>query len=266
VTKRIYPSDLTDAEYKFLKKCLPKQKQFGRPPRHDRREIFNAIFYLVRSGGAWRYLPQDYPPWKTCYHYFRLWRKQGLWQRINKRLRQLVRKRVGRHRQSSAAILDSQSVKTTETARAATVGFDSGKRVKGRKRHILVDTLGLLMTVVVHAANVSETAGGSLVVRELAQRWWRLRLIWLDGGYFRGLFEAVEKLSRWRKIRVEQVLRSDAGKGFAVLPKRWIVERTFGWLNRNRRLAKDYEALPETSEAMIYAVMIRLMLVRLGKN
>jgi putative transposase len=262
VTKRIYPSDLSDGEYKFLKNCLPKQKQFGRPLKYQRREILDAIFYLSRTGCAWRYLPRDYPPWKTVYHYFRQWRLSGRWKLINKRLRRLLRKRAGRHAQASAAILDSQSVKTSEAAREA-VGFDNGKKVKGRKRHILVDTLGLLMTVVVHAASVSETAGGQVVIQELARRWWRLRLIWLDGGYFRGIFEAIRKLRRWRKIRVEQVKRDDSERGFSVLPKRWIVERTFGWLVKQRRLAKDYEALTETSEAMIYVAMIRLMLARL---
>lgn len=263
MTKRIYPSDLSDGEYKFLKKCLPKQKAFGRPLKYTRREIFDAIFYLVRTGCAWRYLPQDYPPWKTVYHYFRLWRKQCLWNRINQRLRRLLRKRDGRAAQSSAAILDSQSVKTADTARGQ-VGFDNGKKVNGRKRHILVDTLGLLITVVVHAADVSETAGGQLVVQELVKKWWRLRRIWLDGGYFKALFEMIEGLQRWRKIKVTPVLRNASAKGFQVLPKRWIVERTFGWLMKNRRMSKDYEALPETSEAMIYAAMIRLMLARLG--
>ncbi len=192
------------------------------------------------------------------------WRKQGMWKRWNKRLRRVVRQRAGRHAQSSAAILDSQSVKTVETARGE-VGFDSGKRVKGRKRHILVDTLGLLITVVVHAANVSETAGGIRVVQELVQKWHRLRVIWLDGGYFKSLFEVVANLRRHRKIRVEQVLRSEAAKGFELLPKRWIVERTFGWLSKQRRLSKDYEGLPETSEAMVYAAMIRLMLAKLDR-
>lgn len=263
MTKRIYPSDLSDGEYKFLRKCLPTQKTFGRPRKHEWREIFNAVFYLIRTGCAWRYLPTDYPPWKSVYHYFRLWRRQNLFKRINHRLRRLVRKRVGRTAQSSAAILDSQSVKTGDTARGQ-VGFDSGKKVKGRKRHILVDTLGLLIAVVVHAASVSETAGGELVIGELAGKWWRLRVIWLDGGYFKRLFTAIENLPRWRKIRVEQVLRNASESGFCVLPKRWIVERTFGWLMKNRRMSKDYESLPETSEAMIYAAMIRLMLARLS--
>lgn len=259
--KRIYPSDLSDREFKFLKKCLPKQKRGGRPLKYERREIANAIFYLVRTGCAWRYLPIDYPCWKTVYHYFREWRRSGLWRRINRRLRRLLRKRAGRHTQASAAILDSQSSKTTDTAREG-VGFDGGKLVKGRKRHILVDTLGLLLVVVVHAASVSETAGARLVLAHLEQRFWRLRLIWLDGGYMNSLFEWVKTLDRWRAVRIEQVKRSNGQKGFAVLPKRWIVERTFGWLIKQRRLSKDYEALTETSEAMVYVAMIRLMLAR----
>ena len=262
MTKRIYPSDLTDGEWQYLKRCLPKQNQFGRPRTHARREIVNAIFYLVRTGCAWRYLPRDYPCWKTVYHYFRQWRKSGRWQRINQRLRRMLRKRAGKQAQASAAILDSQSTKTTDVAREET-GYDAGKRVKGRKRHILVDTLGLLMVVVVHAANVSETAGARLVLTKLERRFWRLRLIWLDGGYMDSLLAWVTTLARWRKVRIEQVTRSDEQKGFVVLPKRWIVERTFGWLIKHRRLSKDYEALCETSEAMVYAAMIRLMLARL---
>lgn len=234
----------------------------GRPPKHARREIVNAIFYLARTGCAWRYVPNDYPPWKTVYHYFRVWRKSGLWQRLNKRLRRCVRKRAGRHAQSSAAILDSQSVKTLDCARQE-VGFDAGKRIKGRKRHILVDTLGLLIVVVVHAASVSETAGARLVLAELSKAWWRLRLIWLDGGYKESLFEWIKTIKRWRAVSIEQVKRSDEQQGFVVLPKRWVVERTFGWLVKHRRLSKDYEALCETSEAMVYVVMIRLMLARL---
>lgn len=260
---KIYPCDLSDGEYKFLKKCLPPQKNFGRPRKYERREILNAIFYLLRTGCAWRYLPREYPDWRSVYHYFRQWRKSGEWRRLNKRLRRLLRKKLGKHPQASAACLDSQSVKTSSQAREQT-GFDSGKKVWGRKRHILVDTLGLIITVVVHAASISETAGGQLVLIELIERWWRLKLIWLDGGYMAGLFEWVGGIKRWRPVKIEQVKRSDSQKGFVLLPKRWIVERTFGWLTKQRRLSKDYEALCETSEAMIYAAMIRLMLARLA--
>jgi putative transposase len=262
MTKRIYPSDLTDGEWQYLKRCLPKQNQFGRPLKHARREIVNAIFYLVRTGCAWRYLPKDYPHWKTVYHYFCQWRKSGLWQRINQRLRRCLRKRAGKQAQASAAILDSQSTKTTDMARGQT-GFDAGKRVNGRKRHILVDTLGLLIIIVVHAANVSETAGARLVLSELEQRFWRLQLIWLDGGYKNSLAEWIVGVKRWRKIKLEWVRRLEGETGFHLLPKRWIVERTFGWLSKHRRLSKDYESLCETSEAMVYVAMIRLMLTRL---
>jgi putative transposase len=227
MTKRIYPCDLSDGEFKYLKKCLPRQKRFGRPPEHSRRQILNAIFYLVRTGCAWRYLPRDYPHWKTVYHYFREWRINGVWRSVNKRLRRLLRKRAGKHVQASAACLDSQSVKTFDCAREA-VGFDGGKRVKGRKRHILVDTLGLLITVVVHGAGISETAGARLVLQELAERWWRLKLIWLDGGYKESLWEWIKTVKRWRAVRLEQIKRSDDQKGFRVVAKRWVVERTFG--------------------------------------
>ncbi|MEJ7861625.1 MAG: IS5 family transposase [Pyrinomonadaceae bacterium] len=248
--------------WKYLKKRLPKQERGGRPAKYERREILNAIFYLVRTGCAWRYLPREYPAWKTVSHYFREWRISGVWYKINHRLRRLVRKRAGKHRQASAAILDSQSVKTTETAREA-VSFDNGKKVKGRKRHILVDTLGLLMMVCVHAAGISETAGGRRVLAELEYQFWRLKLIWVDGGYMNSLFKWVERLSRWRKIRIEQVKRSDEQTGFVVLPKRWIVELTFAWLSKQRRLSKDYESLCDTSEAMVHIAMIRLMLAKL---
>ncbi len=144
MTKRIYSCDLSDGEYKFLKKCLPKQRNFGRPRKYERREILNAIFYLLRTGCAWRYLPRDYPDWQSVYQYFRQWRRTGSWKRLNKKLRRLLRKKLGRHTQASAACLDSQSVKTVDTARRESIGYDAGKRIKGRKRHILVDTLGVV--------------------------------------------------------------------------------------------------------------------------
>lgn len=186
----------------------------------------------------------------------------GVWYRINRRLCRVVRRRAGRHAQPSAACLDSQSVKTIETAREA-VGFDAGKKVKGRKRHILVDTVGLLMAVCVHAAGVSETAGARRVLAELEHQFWRLKIIWLDGGYKDSLFKWIKTLERWRTIRLEQIKRLDNQEGFAVLPKRWIVERTFAWLSKQRRLSKDYESLCDTSEAMVQVAMIRLMLARL---
>lgn len=262
MTKRIYPSDLSDGEYKYLKKCLPRQNQWGRPPVDTRRAILNGIFYVVRTGCAWRYLPREYPPWKTVYHYFSAWRKSHWWQQTNHRLRRLVRLKNGRQAQSSVGIIDSQSTKTVDTAREA-VSFDGGKKVNGRKRHLLVDSLGLLRIVVVHAAGVSETAGARAVLAALSGRWWRMKLIWLDGGYKASLIEWSKGLPRWRAVRLEWVLKLAGGAGFKLLPKRWIVERTFGWLNKQRRLSKDYEGLCATSEAMVYAAMIRLMVARL---
>jgi putative transposase len=263
--RKHYPSDLTDGEWEYLTKILPKQSKKGRPATHSRRDILNAIFYLTRTGCAWRYLPKEYPPWKTVYHYFRKWRVDGVWKRVNKQLRRLLRKRKNKHPQASLAILDSRSVKTTDVAKADTVGYDSGKKVKGRKHHILVDTLGLVIAVVVHAANISETAGARLVLEALKNRFWRLKKVIVDGGYQASLPEWAAGLERWRKVIVEWVLREPDQKGFAVLPKRWIVERTFGWMSKHRRLSKDYEALAETSEAMIYVVMIRVMVSQLSR-
>jgi len=262
MNKKIYPSDLSDAEWKYLRKRLPSQKRIGRPREHSPREIVNGVFYLLRTGCAWRYLPKDYPNWKTVYHYFRLWRINGLFKRINKRLRQVIRRRAGRAGQSSVGIIDSQSVKTVDTA-CEEVGFDGGKKIKGRKRHILVDSLGLLIEVVVHAANISETAGARLVLNGLNGKWFRLKLIWLDGGYKSSLQEWIKTIQRWREVKLEWVKRLVESKGFQLLPKRWLVERTFGWLSKQRRLSKDYETLTKTSEAMVQAAMIRLMLARL---
>ena len=259
-----YPSDLTDGEWEYLTAVLPKQSKNGRPADHSRRSIVNAIFYLARAGCAWRYLPREYPPWKTVYHYFRKWRVDGVWEQVHERLRRLIRKRENKHPQASLAILDSQTVKTTDVAKAETVGYDAGKKTKGRKRHLLVDTLGLVIAVVVHAANISETAGARQVLAVLENGLWRLKKIIVDGGYKESLPEWVAALDRWRKVSVEWVARDPEQKGFAVLPKRWIVERTFGWLIKHRRLAKDYEVLPETSQAMVYVVMIRLMVTRLS--
>jgi putative transposase len=226
------------------------------------RRVLNAIFYLTRSGISWRYLPKEYPPWQTVYGYFREWRLDGHWQRIHDRLRGLVRERDGRHRQPSAAILDSQSVKTTERGGFCR-GYDAGKHVNGRKRHILVDTMGLLLIVIVHAASVQDRDGAKLVLAYLRHHFSRLRLIWADGGYAGELLKWVEQLRQRRRLRLEIVKRNDTTTGFVVLPRRWVVERTFAWLSFHRRLSKDYEALPETSQAVIYVAMIRLMLARL---
>lgn len=259
---QLYPSDLSDREWDKLKAFIPPAKTGGRPRSRDMRMVVNAILYITRTGCAWRYLPREYPPWKTVYGYFRLWRINGFWERIHDALRAAVRQAEGRHRQPSAAILDSQSVKTTDRG-GPSRGYDAGKNVNGRKRHVLVDTIGLLLVVVVHAASIQDRDGAKLVLERLRHRFSRLRLIWADGGYSGALVEWVRSLRSRNRLRLEIVKRSDDAKGFVVLPRRWVVERTFAWLGLHRRLSKDYEALPETSETFIRVAMIALMLARL---
>ena len=263
-SNQVYPTDLNDTQWLKIQPYLPAESQTGRPREHSWRVILNSIFYILQSGCSWRMLPSDLPPWQTVYHYFRLWRKDGLWERLNQELREKVRQR--RHKkksQPSATVLDSQSIKTSEGGLEC--GFDAGKKITGRKRHTLVDTLGLLMKVVVTAGNVQDRDGAKLLLEDLAEQGeliQRLELIWADGGYRRTLISWVEETFGWK---LEIVEKPKGQVGFQVLPKRWVVERTFAWLIRQRRLARDYERLPETSEAFIYVAMIRLMLRRLAK-
>jgi putative transposase len=267
---------------------LPGPQARGRPREHPYREILDAIFYIVRSGCAWRLLPHEFPPWQTIYHYFRLWRLDGTWERMHAALRERLRIASGRNPQPSAAILDSQSVRTSVVGGVR--GYEGAKKINGRKRHILVDTLGLVLTAKVHAADIQDRAAVPLVLEGMHVRFPCLEHVWVDQGYTGAGKIWIEEHLGWRVevvqhppirrggllgrpdpdspygMRLEYV-RLPAQRGFrGPLPRRWIVERTFAWLCHSRRFSRDYERLCATTEALIYAAMSRLMLRRLGRS
>jgi putative transposase len=277
--RKAYPTDLSDAEWACLAPQVPAPKPGGRPPKHTRREIVNAIFYFIRSGEAWRLLPHDLPAWQTVYHYFRLWRLDGLWECSHTELRERLRVKVGRNAQPSAAILDSQSVKTTGVGGER--GYDGAKKLNGRKRHLLVDTQGLVLRAKVHRADLQDRAAVPLVLENIDDVHPRIEHVWVDQGYngtgktwiedhLHWTVEVVRHPPKPRGVwaPIDAVIDWDAliPQGFrGVLPRRWVIERTFGWLLQSRRLSKDYERLCETSEALIYATMTRLMVRRMAR-
>ncbi len=261
--RRRYPTDLTDAEWAHLAPILPSAQPCGRPREHPVREILDAIFYVIRGGCAWRLLPHDFPPWGTVYYWFRRWRLDGLWQRILVALRRATREKEGRNPEASAAIMDSQSVRIAEES-GGIKGYDAAKHVPGRKRHLLVDTSGLLLAGRVTPADTSDNRGARELLVGLAPLMPRMELVWADSAY------AGEKLRKWCEEwtgwRLEIVSRTTGVSTFEVLPRRWVVERSISWIYRNRRLAKDYERKVQTSECWMKVAMIRLMLKRLGRK
>jgi len=258
MNRKPYPTDLTEEQWELLASILPPPELRGRKRRVDLREVFNAVTYVSRTGCQWRMLPHDFPAWQTVYYYFRKWRDAEWFVSWNDALRVALRQASGHQAEPSAAIIDSQSVKTTEVADER--GFDAGKKINGRKRHALVDTLGLVLRLKVLAASVQDRDGAKVLLDEIKDQMPRLQLIWADGGYRGKLIAWVAETCAWL---LHIVLRKDDVKGFQVLPRRWVVERTFAWMGRHRRLSKDYERQAESAEAFCYYSMIHLMLRRL---
>ena len=263
-----YPSSsMTDAQWAVLEPLLPPPASAagrgGRPEKHPRRLVLDAIFYLVRGGIAWAQLPAGFPPYQTVYGAFRRWARQGVWRQVHDALRDLVRVYEGRDPCPTAAVIDSQSVRGADTVPGASRGYDAGKKVNGRKRHIAVDTGGLLLAVVVTMAGIQDRDGGHRLLADLRARFHTIGLIWADGGYAGRLVTWAGKVL---SLTVQVVKRTDDVTGFRVLPRRWVVERTFAWISRHRRCVRDYETLPAHHEAMVHISMIMTMSRRLART
>lgn len=254
---RRYQTDLTDAEWRVIEAYLPPAKTTGRPRAWPMREIVNAMFYVLRGGIAWRLLPSDFPPWNTVYRWFAAWRDEGVFERMNHALVMADRERVGRDASPSAGVLDSQSVKTTEAGGLR--GYDAGKKVNGRKRHALVDTDGRGLVLEPHPASLQDRDGGGPLLQSSRLLYPFIERVFADSAY------SHERVTQATIIVVEIVRKLPDQVGFAVLPRRWVVERFFAWISRNRRLAKDFEATVASARAFLYAASVMLLVRRLAR-
>lgn len=257
-----YGSDTTDAEWALIAPYLPPPRRLGRPRTTELRSVVDALLYILATGCQWRLLPRDFPPYSTVQRFFYRWRDDGTWQRVNHDLTMRAREAEGREASPSAGVIDSQSVKTTEAGGPR--GFDAGKKIKGRKRHILTDTTGLMVAAMVHEAGMQDRDGAVPLLASIRTCLPWLRHVFADGAYAGAKLEAaLSVLGRWT---IEIVKRSDAARGFELLPRRWVVERTLAWLNRNRRLAKDFEASIASATAWLMLASVKLLTRRLARQ